>query len=119
MDDDLTLIYKIRRTTLKMLEHRGYQIDQKMQSETFDNFKLNYNGKGDLCILAKHLRNEKDFIYIEYSECPKLGVSEINSFAERLHEKSIKTGLLIIKGSITPLAKQVIFIFIFVNFYFC
>lgn len=107
MEDDLTLIFKIRKTSLKMLEDRGYLIDQKMQNETFDNFKLNYNGKADLCILAKHIRNENDFIYIEYSDVAKLGVSEIESFGNRLFDKGINSGILIIKGSITALAKQV------------
>ena len=67
------------------------------------------SGKNDLCILAQHSRNNKDLIYVEYAENPKLGVGEITTFAERLHEKEIKTGVLIIKGSITPLAKQVYF----------
>lgn len=116
MDDDLTLIYKIRKTILKMLEDRGYQVDQKMQLESFDNFKLSYTGKADLSILAQHSRNNKDFIYVEYAENAKLGVGDITSFAERLHEKEIKTGILIIKGSITPLAKQVIKIYCFLSY---
>ncbi len=110
MDDDLNIMYKIRKTVLKMLEDRGYQVDQKMQSETFENFKLSYKGKQDLCILAQHVRNEKEYIYVECAESPKLGVGDIQSFAERLHEREIKTGILIIKGSITPLAKQVTYI---------
>lgn len=110
-EEDLTLIFKVRKTILKMLEDRGYQIDQKMLVQKFEDFKLSYSGKENLCILAKHSKKDNDFIYVEYAENTKLGVGDITSFAERLHEKEIKTGILIIKNSITPLAKQVI------NFY--
>lgn len=112
-DEDLTLIFKVRKTILKMLEDRGYQIDQKQQSQKFEDFKLSYSGKENLCILAKHSKKEHDYIYVEYAENTKLGVSDIQSFAQRLHEKEIKTGILIIKNSITPLAKQVKINFIF------
>ncbi len=114
-EEDLTLIFKVRKTILKMLEDRGYQIDQKMQQQKYEDFKLSYSGKENLCILSKHAKNDKDFIYVEYAENTKLGVGDITTFAERLHEKEIKTGILIIKNTITPLAKQVIiYIFIFI-----
>lgn len=111
-EEDLTLIFKVRKTLLKMLEDRGYQIDHKMQTQKFEDFKLSYSGKENLCILAKNSKKDNDFIYVEYAKNTKLGVGDITEFAERLHDKEIKTGVLIIKNSITPLAKQVN------NFYF-
>ena len=107
-EEDLTLIFKVRKTLLKMLEDRGYQIDQKLLNQKFEDFKLSYSGRENLCILAKHSKKDKDFIYVEYAENAKVGVSDITSYAERLHEKEIKNGILITINSITTLAKQVL-----------
>lgn len=107
--DDITKYFKIRKTTFKMLEDRGYIVSGKDKNESLEIFKDNYKGRNEsMNVLVQRAVDDKDFLYVEFSSADKISVQDITSFAERLHEQNIKSGILVIKGSISPLAKMVI-----------
>ena len=58
-------------------------------------------------LLTTKLNDKDDLIYIESNNSPKLGVGDVTSFAERLHSQGVRNGIIILKGTITALAKQV------------
>ena len=106
--DEKTNFYKIRKTVLKMLEDRGYIVAARDKNETLDNFRKNFkSGKDSLQFIVQRNNDPNDTLYVEYSDSIKLGVGDINNFAEVIHGQKIKTGIIINKGSITPLAKMV------------
>jgi DNA-directed RNA polymerase I, II, and III subunit RPABC1 len=112
-DPELPKVYKIRKTLLQMLFDRGYDVDEKEIEEPFETWRLSFKDrKNSLCILQRKRDDNSQEIYVEYSEDLKLGVSHITRFAEKLVGQNIPRGILIIKGGISPIAKQVKFYFI-------
>jgi DNA-directed RNA polymerase I, II, and III subunit RPABC1 len=108
--EDYSTTFKIRKTILSMLKDRGYIVSAKDTNEIFEDWKKNYKSKKEsLCFLVQKSNDDTDYIYVEYSDSPKLGVQDICNFAERLHKQGVRNGILVLKGSITALAKQVIF----------
>lgn len=106
--DEKTNYFKIRKTVLKMLEDRGYIVSNKDKNETLEGFKRTFrSAKEDLKFIAQKSTDQSEMLYVEYNDTPKLGVGDINNFAEVLHGQKIKTGIIINKGAITPLAKMV------------
>lgn len=107
--EELGMYYKIRKTVLQMLEDRKYKVLQSEINQDFETFKSNYRNKSDMNFLVQKENDEKEFLYVEFAESKKLGVGDINNFVEKLSSQNIKNGLLIIKDSITSLAKVVIY----------
>ena len=106
-DTDFNNYFKIRKTVLKMLEDRGYYISNEEKEKKLEDWKSTHKKDILFCLLTSKINDKDDFIYIESNNSPKLGVADITNFAERLHAQGVKNGLIILKGSITALAKQV------------
>ena len=104
-DNELNNLFKIRKTFLKMLEDRGYSIAPDEKEKKLEEWKGSFR-KESLCFLTSKKNNKNDFIYIEFNSSPKLGVQDITTFAERLHSQGVRSGIIIVKGTITALAKQ-------------
>lgn len=103
-DSDKNNMFKIRKTFLKMLEDRGYFISPEEKEKTLETWKENFR-KENLGFLTSKKNNKSDYVYVEFSSSPKLGVSDISNFAERLHSQGVRSGIIIVKGTITSLAK--------------
>jgi DNA-directed RNA polymerase I, II, and III subunit RPABC1 len=110
-DQDYHNYFKIRKTVIKMLEDRGYYIPDREKEMKFEDWKSNQKNKQLICFLAAKIENKEDYVYVESTDCLKLGVTEVTDFAKKLHSEGVRNGIIIIKGSITALAKQVIFYF--------
>lgn len=108
--EELGTLFKIRKTVLKMLEDRGYIVANKDKAELFEDWKKTFKSKKEsLRFLVQKNNDETDYLYVEFSDSPKIGVGDITSFAELLHQQNIRNGVLIIRGGITALAKTVLF----------
>jgi DNA-directed RNA polymerase I, II, and III subunit RPABC1 len=105
IENDINNYFKIRKTFLKMLEDRGYSIPSEEKEKRLEEWKANFK-KENLCFLTAKKNKNDDLIYVEFNSSQKLGVSDINTFAHRLYNEKIKNGIIIVKGTITALAKQ-------------
>jgi hypothetical protein len=105
-DFDKTHFFKIRKTVLKMLEDRGYTITQEDKDKTLEQWINNFKVE-NLCFLANKKNDSSDFIYIEFNSALKLGVGDVENFVKRLHSQGVRNGIIILKGGITSMAKQV------------
>ncbi len=105
-DQELNTFFKIRKTFLKMLEDRGYIISNEEREKKLEEWKSGF-GESILGFLTSKKGVDDELIYVEFSNTPKLGVSEVTSFAERLHAQGVRNGIIIYKDSITSPAKQV------------
>jgi DNA-directed RNA polymerase I, II, and III subunit RPABC1 len=101
--------FKVRKTVFKMLDDRGYIITKNQLEETLESHRANQRTIKDLTLIVAKKDNSEDQLYVEFSDTVKLGVNDITNFAETLHKYGVKTGIIINKGSITPLAKMVSF----------
>jgi DNA-directed RNA polymerase I, II, and III subunit RPABC1 len=107
--EDKTSLYKVRKTVLKMLEDRGYIVSSRDKNESLEDFNRNFKDVKDMTLIVSKKDDSSDQVYVEFSDNAKLGVVDISNFAETLHKESVKTGIIINKGSITPLAKMVFY----------
>lgn len=105
--DELAKLYKIRRTVHQMLEDRNYIINLNSKEESLEIFKEKYTKRDQLSFLVQK-EGEEEYLYVEFSDSPKIGVSEITTFGQKLHNQGVTNGLLILRGTITSLAKQTI-----------
>jgi DNA-directed RNA polymerases I, II, and III subunit RPABC1 len=106
-DADFNNYFKIRKTVLKMLEDRGYYISNEEKEKRLEDWKASHKKDILFYLLTTKLNDKDDLIYIESNNSPKLGVGDVTSFAERLHSQGVRNGIIILKGTITALAKQV------------
>ena len=97
-DAELSKLYKIKKTLLKMISDRGYLVSTEDREISFDDFKMNFKGR------KKSMTTNS--IYVEFIDDPKLGVEQISLFTEKIRKENISCGIMVISGSITPLAKQ-------------
>ncbi len=106
-DADFNNYFKIRKTVMKMLEDRGYYISLEEKDKRLEDWKSTHRKDNLICILASKIENKDEYIYVESSNFVKLGVQEVTDFAKKLHSEGVRNGIVILKGSITALAKQV------------
>jgi DNA-directed RNA polymerase I, II, and III subunit RPABC1 len=110
---EITKLFKIRKTILKMLQDRGYVVEQSSLEESLDTFKKNFKGRDNIKgIMAQKKESESDKIYVEFiknfKSDKKIGVKDISNFTSKLHLQNVPKGIMIINCPITSLAKQVI-----------
>lgn len=105
-NDELSKLFKIRKTVLKMLEDRGYIVTSRELNEKFEDWTKNFS-PDSLPILTNKASDLSEFIFVEFSDKEKLGVSEIKSFSDRLEKQNVRNGILISSGTISSLARQV------------
>lgn len=121
-DADFSNYFKIRKTVLRMLEDRGYYISNEEKEKRLEDWKSSHKRDILFYLLTTKLNDKDDLIYIETNNSPKLGVGDVTSFAERLSQQGVRNGIIILKGTITALAKQVklnlLFILKIINFLF-
>ncbi len=103
---EISKFFRIRKTVLKMLEDRGYFVSQDQKEKSFDEWKVDFK-KDQLCFLTSKVNNNQDYIYVEFNFEKKIGVEEIISFVKKIHSQNVRTGIIIIRGTISTLAKQV------------
>jgi DNA-directed RNA polymerase I, II, and III subunit RPABC1 len=106
-DADFSNYFKIRKTVLRMLEDRGYYISNEEKEKRLEDWKSSHKRDILFYLLTTKLNDKDDLIYVETNNSPKLGVGDVTSFAERLSQQGVRNGIIILKGTITALAKQV------------
>ena len=105
-DAEISKFFRIRKTVLKMLEDRGYFVSQDQKDKNFEDWKIDFK-KDQLCFLTSKINNKDDYIYVEFNFEKKIGVEEIISFVKKINSQNVRKGIIIIRGTISTLAKQV------------
>ncbi|VVB16386.1 unnamed protein product [Arabis nemorensis] len=114
MEEEITKLFKVRRTVLQMLRDRGYNIEESdlnMKREEFiQKFckaPLNKVNKEALFFAANKGPNSADKIYVFFPEGPKVGVSVIkNDVAMKMGGDKVTRGIIIVPMPITGPAKS-------------
>ena len=102
-DAELSKLYKIKKTLLKMISDRGYLVSTEDREISFDDFKMNFKGrKKSMTIFSTKEAEPTNSIYVEFIDDPKLGVEQISLFTEKIRKENISCGIMVISGSITP-----------------
>ncbi|XP_015075941.1 DNA-directed RNA polymerases II and IV subunit 5A-like [Solanum pennellii] len=110
-EDEVTILYKVRKTVMEMLNDRGYLVEEfeiKMSKQEFLH-KYGVNMKrGDLEILKARRNDDESKIYVFFPDGAKVGVKEMRPYAERLRQEDVSQAIFVVKQKLTPKSDQFI-----------
>lgn len=114
--DEVTKLWRVRKTVFQMLDDRGYFVPEKNLKETKEDFESawkeaqeNSQGREKFLILV-HKKDNRDQQLIVFfpDENKRVGVKPIRILAEKMDERKIREAVLVVKQPLTPLAKTAI-----------
>ena len=106
----LPKLFRVYKTLNKMMEDRGYIVDEAQKDITFSNWLANNNNRTTLNGIF-YKKDEKDpdariRLYFEYLDKMKISAAEIGIFFSNMKEAKSDSGIIIISGVLTSQAKQ-------------
>ncbi|XVE71936.1 hypothetical protein DITRI_Ditri10aG0191200 [Diplodiscus trichospermus] len=118
--EQITKLFKVRRTVLQMLRDRGYSVDDsdiKLTRQQFiDKFGENVHLKrDDLQTLCNKGDAPTDQIYVFFPAEQKVGVPMVRNCAKRMKTDNVFNAILVVQKALTAPAKAAI---VEINSYF-
>ncbi|KAI3965751.1 hypothetical protein MKX01_026967 [Papaver californicum] len=110
-DEDVTRLYRVRRTVMQMLNDRGYLVGDFELKETRAQFlsKFGDNIKREDLDIKKQMRHDNgDQIYVFFPEEPKVGVKTMKTYTNRMKNDDVHRALLVVQQNLTPFARTCI-----------
>ena len=113
----ITRIWRIRRTIFEMLADRGYVVAEKYRNEPREAFQSMWaetvgrgGGKRDLAILVQHAANPAEhlIVFVPEDTAKRVGVKPIRELAEKMEEKNISRGIIVVQQPLTAFAKTAV-----------
>lgn len=107
--EEANRLFRVYKTTLKMLTDRGYFVPDSYTDLTFEDFvaKIPENkSREPLTMLFHREDDESKKIYVFFPEEKSITVPAIANYAQRMHRDAVQRAILVAKGNITSSAKQ-------------
>ena len=106
----LPKLFRAYKTLNKMMEDRGYIVEESQKELTYSDWIKNNDNRTTLNgIYYKKDQNNPDLIirlYFEYLEGLKISANDISLFFTNMKDAKADTGIIIISGTLTSQAKQ-------------
>jgi len=109
LNPDSSRMFRVRKTCLKMLNNRGYIVDEAAINMTTDDFKLKFGesvARENLTILVEKTDDPSDQLFVFFPDDEKVGVKPIKTYCQRMKEENVFRAIIVVKVSLTPFAKQ-------------
>jgi DNA-directed RNA polymerases I, II, and III subunit RPABC1 len=113
--DELTRLFRVRRTICELLQERKYNVSDENLNMTIENFRDNYSRDGNIdrigmrvsvSMIRRTAEDPEESIMVFFADEMKLGVKPIKEYQEQLTANGIKRCIVVIRSGITPLAKK-------------
>ena len=118
MADEATVrLWRVRKTVFEMLSDRGYVVSERYRNESKEAFMHQWTeivsrggGRRDLVILVQHSQNAGDNLIVFFPEdqSKRIGVKPIRELAEKMEEKQITRGIIIVQQPLTAFARSAV-----------
>ncbi|KAF5451447.1 DNA-directed RNA polymerases II and IV subunit 5A-like [Juglans microcarpa x Juglans regia] len=108
-EEEITRLFRIRRTVMQMLKDRGYFVGDFEIDMTKEQFKNKYGEsmkREDLVINKSKRNNSSDQIYIFFPEEPKVGVKTMKTYSQRMKSENVFRAILVVQQNLTPFARS-------------
>ncbi len=103
----LPKLYRVWKTLNKMMEDRGYIIEENYSKISYQDWLLKNNNKSTLNgIFYKKVGENIVRLYFEYLEGLKLIANDIGSFFSKMKDAKADSGIIVISGILSSQAKQ-------------
>ncbi|MCL7026998.1 hypothetical protein MKW94_022962 [Papaver nudicaule] len=107
-DEEITRLFRIRRTVLQMLNDRGYLVGDFEINETRAGFLSQFGDsfKREKLDIKKHKRNDDtDQIYVFFPDDEKVGVGKVKTYCNHMKNDGVHRAIMVAKQNLTPMAK--------------
>ena len=108
-------LFRIRKTTLKMLSQRGYNVDEAILEQSTNSFAEQFGRDPDRKALQMFLEKTDDasdqiMVFFPYPEPPRdlVGVKPIKELTDQMTQLGATRALVIVKHDVTPFARTAI-----------
>ena len=103
----LPKLYRVWKTLNKMMEDRGYIIEENYSQISYQDWLLKNNNKSSLNGIFYKKEGENIVrLYFEYLEGIKLIANDIGSFFSKMKDAKADSGIIVISGVLSSQAKQ-------------
>jgi DNA-directed RNA polymerases I, II, and III subunit RPABC1 len=102
-------LFRIRKTVLKMLAKRGYNVAGKNVDMTTDEFMDLFGdnpSREEMTILVEHSEAQEDQMFVFFPEDEKVGVKPIRTYGDRMREQGVSKCIIVVRGGMTPFARS-------------
>ncbi|XP_073146648.1 DNA-directed RNA polymerases II and IV subunit 5A-like [Henckelia pumila] len=110
-EEEITQLYRTRKTVMQMLRDRGYVVGDFEIEMSKAHFIQKYGEnmkRVDLFIVKAMRDNSSDQIYVFFPEEPKVGVKTVKTYINRMKEDGVHRAILVVQQNLTPCARTCI-----------
>ncbi|GER40354.1 DNA-directed RNA polymerase family protein [Striga asiatica] len=107
-EEELTRLYRIRRTVMQMLRDRGYMVGDFEIEMTRNQFLEKFGDsfkREDLFIMKGMRNNSSEQIYVFFPDDQKVGVKTMKTYTNRMKEEGVHRAILVVQQNLTPFAR--------------
>ena len=105
--DEVTILYRVRKTVFQMLKDRGYIISEKRMLQTKQEFAESYNGSRDSLNTLVTKRKTGDGvedasdnkIFVFFHDHEKLNEAAVRHISLTMLQNNVLNSIVIVKGS--------------------
>lgn len=113
MTEDQSKLFRIRKTTLKMLNARGYTIEEDKITQSAKEFLEDFQDRGGptrevMELFLEKTDNPEDQIMVTFMEDAKVGVKPIKLLCDKMVRLKATRAFIVVKHAVTPFAKTAI-----------
>ena len=101
-------LFRIRKTILKMLAKRKYNVTQEALHQTAEQFieeKGANPARSAMTMLMEHEENLDDKMFVFFPDDEKVGVKPIREYGDQMKQDGVNKAIIVVRGNLTPFAK--------------
>lgn len=111
LSPEASKMFRVRKTCLKMLNKRGYIVDEEAINMSTDDFRTKFGenpSRENLTILVEKTDDPNDQLFVFFPEDEKVGVKPIKTYCQRMKEENVMRAIIVVKINLTPFAKAAV-----------
>lgn len=110
-DEDITKLYRIRKTILQMLFDRNYLVDETQLTMSREDFIFKFGEhmkREQLEINTTHRNKTSEKICVFFFDDAKLGVNIVRGIINRMLKENVDNGIMVCQNKLSPAARKAV-----------
>ena len=109
LGEEASTLFRVRKTCLKMLRKRGYNIPSDDFNMSTEEFRVRFGenpSRESQTLLVEKADDPSDQIFVFLPQEEAVGMGPIKTYTQRMRDESVTKGIIVYKGKLTNYAKQ-------------